>query len=160
MNATFNIEEQIISYDVNWLGIESVTVNGSVLSKKLSLGKRVHSFDLPINNSVHSFRIESKQSFSASTITVSLFQNDKLIDSKVIELYKDIFKDTTDTHNTEHSNTMFTIGVVLIILSLSFDLSKFFLFIGLIFLFDAVSKTHAISKTVAEETPKDLNLKK
>ncbi|WP_298761120.1 hypothetical protein [uncultured Psychroserpens sp.] len=46
--------------------------------------------------------------------------------------------------NTDDSNSMFVIGIMFIVLSLCFDWSKFFLFMGLIFLFNAVNKRQAI----------------
>ncbi|WP_033956316.1 hypothetical protein [Psychroserpens jangbogonensis] len=73
-----------------------------------------------------------------------------LIDEKILEFNFPIIKD--DSKNTE--NSTFMMGMIFIIFSLVFDWSKFFLFIGLIFVFDSVSRTK-----VKTNNSEDNNLK-
>ena len=133
----FLVDNHIITYSLNWLGIETIILDGRIISKKLSLGKRVHTFSLAVGGIVHSFYIESKQSFSTSSVRVQLFQNGELIDTDYVEFFENTKNETADT---DHSS--FMIGALLIVMALCFDWSKLFLFVGLVFLFDAVSKTH------------------
>lgn len=156
-STTFNIENHTITYHVTWLGMESVSVDGNVVSKKLSLGKRVHSFDLLINDETQTFRVESKLSFTQSNVTVNLFQNNILLEATVLELYAEITGSKTDANGSNNSDSTFVIGMVFIILSLCFDWSKFFLFIGLIFMFNAISTKDKQSKTSENNT--DLEIK-
>ena len=137
--VTFNIDKHAISYHVNWLGIETVKVNDIQVSKKLSLPKRKHKFSLDVFGKNEAFHITSKQLFSSGYITVQLFHNDVLIDEKILEFNFPVIKD--DSKNTE--NSTFMIGMIFIIFSLVFDWSKLFLFIGLIFVFDSVSRSKA-----------------
>ncbi|MCD2260904.1 hypothetical protein [Psychroserpens luteolus] len=58
---------------------------------------------------------------------------------------------------TDDSNSMFVMGIMFIVFSLCFGWSKFFLFMGLIFLFNAVSKRQAIIDTCNQE--KDFEIK-
>ncbi|WP_299334040.1 hypothetical protein [uncultured Psychroserpens sp.] len=137
----FKVENHTISYKLNWLGVETVLLDGKIISKKVSLGKRVHTFNLIIDGVSHTFHLESKQSFSTSSVRVQLFQNGKLLDTDHVEFFQD-----SKNNNTTHDHgggSSFMIGILLIFFSMSFDWPRFFLFIGLIFLFDAVSKSHA-----------------
>lgn len=138
-----------ITYRLNWIGIETVLLNGKKISKKLSLGKRVHTFELLVDGTMQSFHLESKQSFSGSHVKVELFQNGELIATD----YVTFFESTTNiqTSPKDEDNSMFYIGLVFVVLSLCFDWSKVFLFIGLIFLFSAAN-----NKT-SEATPADKN---
>lgn len=133
----FFVDNHIITYRLNWLGIETIVLDERIISKKLSLGKRVHTFSLTVDGVVHSFHIESKQSFSTSSVSVQLFQNGELIDTDYVEFFENT---KNETATTDHSS--FMIGALLIVMALCFDWSKFFLFVGLVFLFDAVRKTH------------------
>ena len=147
----FNIKDHSIAYRINWLGVASVFLDGRTISKKLSLGKRVHTFNLDIDGAIQTFHLESKQSFTFGTITVSLFQNGTLIETKVITLYNDIKGAYSNTEQEDNSNTMFIVGILLVIVSLSFDWNKVFLFLGLIFIFDAVSKAQAKTRGSDEQ---------
>ncbi|WP_460219487.1 hypothetical protein [Psychroserpens sp. MEBiC05023] len=155
MEATFNIENHAITYTINWLGIETILLNGKKISKKLSLGKRVHTFELMINGVLETIHIESKQSFALGNVTISLFLNGELKDEKVINFYSEIGTPKTSSPDTNSSNSMFLIGVMFIVLSLCFDWSKFFLFLGLIFLFDAICRTEIALKTSESKTDID-----
>ncbi|WP_298904135.1 hypothetical protein [uncultured Psychroserpens sp.] len=155
----FNVGHHIITYRINWLGIETVLLDRQSISKKLSLRKRVHSFNLNIDGTLQTFHLESKQHLLHGNITVNLFQNGALVATKIITLYNEIKGKSSPTEQTDNSDTMFCIGVLFIVLSLSFDWSKFFLFLGLIFLFDAVSKTHAKTKASGEQHKEDVSPK-
>jgi len=151
-STTFYIKNHTITYNVNWFGVESITVDGNRVSKKLSLGKRSHYFNLRIDNEIQKFHIESKMSFSCSSVNVSLFQNDIVIDSEVLQFYPQITNTKNETETSDDSaDSMFFIGIIFIVFSLCFDWSKFFLFIGLIFLFDGISKKEINAKISSEK---------
>jgi len=141
-SITFNIEDQHITYEVNWLGMETISVNGNIVSKKLSLPNRKHKFSLEVYGKTEDFYIQSKQAFSSGCIKVQLFHNAILIEENTIEFK---FSDQKEDAS-ESNNEMFIIGIMFIVCALCFDWSKFFLFIGLIFLFDAVHKTHKMQQ--------------
>jgi hypothetical protein len=134
--VTFHIENHTISYNVNWLGIEKVSVNGNQISKKLSLPNRKHRFVLNVYGKTENFYITSKQAFNSGRITVQLFHNDVLIDEDTIAFNFD----PINTTKSSSDNSMLTTGLMLVVLGLIFDWSKFFLFIGLLFLFCSFSQ--------------------
>ncbi|SDS61180.1 hypothetical protein SAMN04515667_2566 [Formosa sp. Hel1_31_208] len=148
----FLVDNHIIIYRLNWLGIETIIMDGRIISKKLSLGKRVHTFNLTVDDIVHSFHIESKQSFSTSSVRIQLFQNGKLIDTDYVEFFENTKKETA---NFDNSSLM--IGVLFIAMTLCFGWSKLFLFVGLGFLFDAMSKTHKVNEKAKTDKNQQTN---
>jgi len=132
-SINFNIDNHTISYDVNWLGIETIKVNGNEISKKVSLPKRKHKFELNVFGNTEAFYITSKQSFSSGQIIVQLFHNDTLIDEKVLKFNFPV----SNTEVKHPENSTFMTGLIFIVFSLLFGWSKFFLFIGLICVFSS-----------------------
>jgi hypothetical protein len=130
-SVVFYIENYRITYSVDWLGVENIMVNDSIVSKKLSLPKRKHRFSLTINEENVSFYITSKQSFSASTVEVFLYRNDLIFKQQTVELYQQQKSPTNDQGST------YILGLIFVVLSLCFDWHKLFLFIGLVLLFYA-----------------------
>ncbi|WP_439151754.1 hypothetical protein [Winogradskyella sp.] len=129
--VVFHIDKHIVTYTVDWLGIETIQVNESIISKKLSLPSRKHRFNLSLNKENVPFYIVSKQSFSTSTIEVSLYKNDNSIEKQTLELYKQ------ENTATDNQGSTYILGLVFVVMSLVFDWHKFFLFIGLVLLFYA-----------------------
>jgi hypothetical protein len=159
MNSVeFHIEQYIITYSINWLGIETIAVNHKVVSKKLSLPNQKHSFSLTINDETVPFYIKSRQSFSTSTVTISLFKNNLLIEKRTFEFYKQ------NNNAKDDQSSTYILGLVFVILSLYFDWHKYFLFIGLVVLFYAFNiKPHndnkvTKAKSEAENHNKPTNL--
>jgi hypothetical protein len=146
---TFTIENHTIEYHVDWMGMETITINGDIVSKKLSLPTRKHKFTLEVYGKTETFYIQSKQGFSTGHLKIQLYHNEVLIDEKTLE-FKFLDPKTT---KTETDNTTFILGLFFIVLTLCFDWSRIFLFVGLVFLFDALSKTHKRQKM--PQTDKD-----
>lgn len=134
----FNIDQHTIRYHVTWMGIETITVNDIQVSKKLSLPKRKHRFNIEISGKKEAFFITSKQSFSTGLITVQLFHNTILIEEKVIAFnFSPVHKD-----ELKHpENSSFMTGLILTFLSIVFDWSPFFIFIGLMCMFNSLCTT-------------------
>ncbi|WP_047547221.1 hypothetical protein [Psychroserpens sp. Hel_I_66] len=147
-DVIFNIYNHDIVFKTNWLGIETVVINGKQISKKLSLPYRKHKFTIEAYGKTESFYIKTKQAFSSGAVTVKLFHNDVLIDEGFIA-----FEFTNNTHIKEKSNDdLFMTGLVLVVFSMVFDWSKFFLFIGLMCLFSSFFNT-----TCQKDEDKDSN---
>ncbi len=149
----FNIENQTISYQVNWIGMETITVNDVQVSKKLSLPKRKHHFLLDVYGKEESFYIKSKQLFSSGYITVQLFHNDVLIEEKTLDFNFSIGSENIN----DPENSSFMTGLILITCSLVFGWSKIFLFIGLMCLFGSMSERK--SNSVDSQDSNDNELK-
>nr|WP_321248190.1 hypothetical protein [uncultured Psychroserpens sp.] len=149
--VTFHIENQVISYKANWSGIETVSVNGNQISKKLSLPNRKHQFVLNVYGKTENFYITSKQAFNTGHITVQLFHNDVLIDEALIEFDFGVLNQTKNTSD----NGMLTTGLLFVVLGLVFDWSKVFLFIGLLFLFCSFSENSNKKKTSEDSSATD-----
>lgn len=151
----FYIENYQISYSVDWLGIETIKVNDKIVSKKLSLPNRKHRFKLSINDQIQPFYLTSKQSFSTSTVDVSIYSNSILIEKRTLELYKQ------DNTLTDNQGSSYILGLVFVVLSLVFDWHKVFLFIGLVLLFyafDIKSNTTTEDNSAKEHQDKSTNL--
>ncbi|WP_456439953.1 hypothetical protein [Psychroserpens sp.] len=149
----FNIENHTISYQVNWIGIETIKVNDVQVSKKLSLPKRKHNFLLDVFGKEEAFCIKSKQLFSSGYITVQLFHNDILIEEKTLDFNFSVGKEKIN--NPENSS--FMTGLMLITFSLVFGWSKIFLFIGLMCLFGSISERK--SNSVDSQDTNDTEIK-
>ena len=149
----FNIENHTISYQVNWFGIETIKIDGIQISKKLSLPKRKHKFKLHVFGKDEAFYIKSKQIFSLGYITVQLFHNDILIDEKILEFNFGFRKD--EIKNAENSS--FMTGMIFIVFSFIFGWSKFFLFIGLIYVFSSFFEKEANAISTKNRKDSDPN---
>lgn len=116
------------------MGIETVYINDNRVSKKLSLPNTRHKFDLDVFGKRESFFIKSKQSFFTGHVIVQLFHNSILIDERLITTFSLIRKE--DLKNPESSS--FMTGLILLFLSIIFDWSRFFVFVGLICVFSSL----------------------
>tara|TARA_R110000751_G_scaffold217067_4_gene320115 strand:- start:135 stop:593 length:459 start_codon:yes stop_codon:yes gene_type:complete len=144
--VVFYIDNNEIQFTVNLMGLETLKVNGTQISKKWSLPNRKHKFTLDAYGKTEHFYIKTKQAFSTGNITVQMFHNDVLIDEDVVAF--DFF--ITNNLKDKSDNGMFSIGLIFVIFGLIFDWSKLFLFIGLIFLFSSFT-----GNSCETETPKD-----
>jgi len=150
---TFNIENHSIAYNVNWAGIERVSINGNQVSKKLSLPNRKHRFVLDVYGKIEHFYIATKQSFGSGLITVQLFHNDVLIDEEQITFDFG----GVNLSNKDSNNSMFTTGLMLVVFGIVFDWSRLFLLIGLLFLFCSFGIDTDKKKTNGDSSKADPN---
>ncbi|MGS2727067.1 hypothetical protein ACU8DI_10705 [Psychroserpens sp. BH13MA-6] len=149
----FHIDQQTVTCSVNWLGFVTIRVNGETKSKKLSFPWSKHTFDLLIDGQSQPFQITSTFNFSGSQLTIKLYHHGVCMDSKTV----DTLVEHCDIPKEKETNMSLAIGILFIVLTLCFDWSRFFLFFGLYFLFQAFHKPKTSSSDCKSADIKQLN---
>ena len=110
-------------------GTECVYLNDKMVSKKWSFFGTTHQFTIAEDNELNVYEVKSKAKLDCG-VDVLLFKNKELIDTKSFSLFS--------TYKTKEGsqNMNLIIGFILILYSTFFDGNKFFLFLGLVMLFN------------------------
>lgn len=150
----FTIENHTIAYDVDWLGMETITINGTVVSKKLSLPNRKHRFSLEVYGKTEQFYIKSKSGFSTGKIEVQLFHNDTLIEEKSLAFN---FQTSDNGTSKTSDDSLLTLGIIFIVFGIIFDWSKVFLVLAIVFI--ACGETKKKSQSSTSDKVKEIETK-
>ena len=133
----FTIDNSTIQFSNNWMGNETILVNGTPVSKKFSIFGTTHYFNIVNNGVMENYSITTKLSFK-NNLVISLFKNDELMEEKYINCLE------VDSTNF---NSWFIFGILFIVFSLMMDDSKYLGFLGLIFMILSINKSHNNTKS-------------
>jgi len=85
----------IIVYEVNWLGMETISIEGQIVSKKFSLRGTSHNFFRHENNIKIAYTLTTKESSKEKNqISISIIRNNKLIVDNILVNYETKTKET------------------------------------------------------------------
>lgn len=134
--VTFNIDNTIIQFSNDWMGNETISVNGEQVSKKFSFFGTKHHFTIDNNGILENYSITSDVSFK-NNIVISLYKDDTKLEEKSINYFEDY---------NFNFNTWFILGLTFILFALIDGDSKYLGFLGLIFIINSFSKKSDNSK--------------
>lgn len=134
--VTFYIDNSTIQFTNDWMGNETIMVNGKQVSKKFSFFGTKHHFTLDNNNIIDNYSIVSDVSFK-NNIVISLYKNNIKLEEKYINYFEDY---------NANFNSLFVIGLIFILYALLDGDSKILGVLGLIFMITSFSKKPDKSK--------------
>ena len=137
--VTFYIESNEIHFSNDWMGNETITVNGQQVSKKFSFFGTKHNFTIENNGVIEEYSIVSDISFK-NNVVISLYKDTIKIEEKSINYFED--------YNLNFNST-FVIGLIFILYALIDGDSKLLGVLGLIFIIISFKND---SKNTKEET--------
>ena len=122
--VTFKIENSTIQFTNDWMGNETITLNGQQVSKKFSFFGTKHNFTLENNGLIEEYSIISKADFK-NNIVISLYKDNIKIEEKFINYFDDYYV---------NFNSIFFVGLIFFLFALIDGDSKILGFLGLIFI--------------------------
>ena len=137
--VTFYIESNEIHFSNDWMGDETITVNGQQVSKKFSFFGTKHNFTIENNGVIEEYSIVSDISFK-NNVVISLYKDTIKKEEKSINYFED--------YNLNFNST-FVIGLIFILYALIDGDSKLLGVLGLIFIIISFKND---SKNTKEET--------
>ena len=79
----FKVEDTFIEFHNNWLGVETVIINGQIVSKKSSIAGISHQFTVLENGHTNHYVLTTKLDSTGFGVLIDLRQNGKLIQENV-----------------------------------------------------------------------------
>ena len=134
--VTFYIDKTTIQFSNDWMGNETITINGKQVSKKFSFFGTKHLFTIENNSIIENYSIVSDVSFK-NNIVISLYEDNIKLEEKHINYFEE--------YNT-NINPLFVIGLIFTVYALINGESKILGFLGLTFIISSFSKKSDKSK--------------